>query len=113
MGLPDIRNTACEIFDTLELAKKMGQNINKSKRDSFSILSQNIRSMSKNFENLYGVTQQVNKESKNSFLFSVIAVQETWKVKEVFHIPGYQKFVSKTRAEGNGGGIGFFCKGGL
>ena len=110
MGLPDIRNTACEIFDTLELAKKMGQNINNSKRDSFSILSQNIRSMSKNFENLYGVTQQVNKESKNSFLFSVIAVQETWKVKEVFHIPGYQKFVSKTRAEGNGGGIGFFVR---
>ena len=67
MGLPDIRNTACEIFDTLELAKEMGQNINNSKRDSFSILSQNIRSMSKNFENLYGVTQQVNKESKNSF----------------------------------------------
>jgi len=110
LDLSDPRNISCKTFDTSGLAKEMGSN--NSKRDSISILSQNVRSMSKNFEKLYDVVQQVNEGSGNSFLFSVIAVQETWQVKECFNIPGYQKFIAKTRAEGNGGGIGFFVKDG-
>ena len=69
-----------------------------------------MRSISQNFDKLYDVVQEVNQGSGNSFLFSIIAVQETWKVNEIFNIPGYQKFISKTRADGNGGGVGFFVR---
>ena len=92
LDLLDAENSVCKKFDSSGLAKEMGRNC--SKRNSFSIFSQNMRSISQNFDKLHDVVQEVNQGSGNSFLFSIIAVQETWKVNEIFNIPGYQKFIS-------------------
>ena len=64
------------------------------------------------YTNLLSVIQVVNGSQKN-ILFSVIAVQETWGVKEDFNIARYQNFIYKTRKDISGGGIGFFVREGI
>ena len=86
---------------------------NNLKRNHFSILSQNIRSLDANFEKFTEFLQQINEESKYNFLFSVIAMQETWQFQVKHNIPHYQKPIARTRSLCNGGGVDFFIREGI
>ena len=109
LDLRDETESACLNFENYEGLSKILKS-KTIKTEAFSILSQNVRSMSQNFESLRDLVQKINEDSKNNFLFTVLAVQETWQVREDFNIPRYQHFTSRARAGGNGGGIGFFVK---
>jgi hypothetical protein len=69
----------------------------------FSMLTLNIRSMNKNFENFKSMLKNINSE------FTVICLIETWCKNENnnFQIPGY-KAIHQTRGGGIGGGVCIF-----
>ena len=105
LGHCDELGAECKSYDVSEFASIL-KNL---KRNHFSVLSQNIRSMNANFEKLESVLQEVNEKAKN-FLFSIIAVQETWQIQSEYKIPHYQSFAAKTRDKIIGGGVGFFVR---
>jgi len=108
LGHCDESGAECESRGISEFASL----VKKLKRNHFSILSQNVRSLDANFEKLENFLQQVN-ESDKKILFSVIAMQETWQFKTQHQIPHYQKLIAKTRTRNQGGGVGFFIKEGI
>ena len=82
---------------------------------SFSVFSQNIRSLANKFDDL-----QVYLTRAGQFSFTVVALQEIWSVGRDFDLPGYQVLEFNTRDKGHlvrnrncGGGVGLFIKSGL
>ena len=72
----------------------------------FSILSQNLRSVSKNLNLLEEFTKDVNS------IFSIIAGQEVWRMTDCcsYKLSGYQTPVRKVRSNGNGGGVAIWVQ---
>ena len=84
-------------------------------KSSFSVFSQNIRSLTNKFDDL-----QVYLSRAGEFQFTVVALQEIWSVGRDFDLPGYQVLEYNTRDKGQllrnancGGGVGLFIKSGL
>ena len=58
-------------------------------------------------------TEFLSELSNRNFSFDVIALQELWQLNEpeLYSLPGYQKFIYRTRANNvQGGGCGIFVK---
>ena len=98
----------CKYYDEAEF-KNLG------KRQNFSVLSHNIRSLSGKFDEL-----KVLLAGLQNFPFSIIALQEVWSVSRDFRLKGYELLEyatrDKTQSKLNpncGGGVGFFIKEGL
>ena len=75
-------------------------------QNTFSALTLNIRSMSKNFENFKEMLKDISHE------FTVICLLETWckdenTINSNFQLKGY-KALHQTRSKGTGGGICFY-----
>ena len=65
---------------------------------SFTILSQNIRSVHKNLSKFKQLLQRVPSAK-------ILNFQETWKLNGSESVPGYSKFIAKTRRYRGGGGV--------
>ena len=85
------------------------------KESSFSVFSQNIRSMANKFDDL-----QVYLSRTRKFQFSVVALQEIWSVGRDFDLPGYQVVEYHSRDKGQpllnpncGGGVGMYIREGF
>ena len=74
-------------------------------KNNFSVLSQNIRSMRNNFDELKQFLFELKMHK-----FSVIGLQEIRNIPRsvLYKLKGYSKLEYKTRTTGNGGGIGIF-----
>lgn len=80
----------------------------KDKKEIFSILSQNIRSMRKNFSEFKDLLSDI---SGQNFNFSVYMLQEIWGVGNLkFSLEGYHDLIFKERETQRGGGVGIFLK---
>ena len=72
-------------------------------------ISINIQSLSSKFENF---SDMISNFEQNNLFFDVIAIQETWDIKNVnsLTLPSFHEFISKTRSSSRGGGVGFYIK---
>ena len=96
-------NNVEETTSTKTLKQKIG-------KSQFSILSQNIRSISKNINHLQSFLNEMGKSA-----FDVIACQEVWRIIDgcKYELIGYSKPNFKTRKCKNGGGVGVWVKKGI
>ena len=72
-------------------------------------ISINIQSLSSKFEKF---SDMISNFELNNLFFDVIAIQETWDIKNVksLTLPSFHEFISKTRSSSRGGGVGFYIK---
>ena len=75
-------------------------------------LNINIQSLLSKFNQL---KTQILELLERNVKIDVISIQETWEVRypDQFTIPGFQKFICKTRDGTRGGGVGFYIRDGL
>ena len=95
----------CSYFTPNELKVTLDKNISKQK--SFSIISLNIRSMNKNFEEFRSFITELNYE------FSVITLSETWclddpRNESLYKLNNYTSIHQARRGGRNGGGTCIF-----
>jgi len=77
-----------------------------------SVMSLNIQSLSAKYSVFRDLILELG---ASSCLPDVICLQEVWTVvdADLFPLPGYQPLIFKTRATGQGGGVGIFIRTGL
>ena len=83
---------------------KLCEFFNSDKKDSFNAIHINCRSLNKNFKALENLLTSISEK------LTVIAVSETWLTElseDTFNLLGYS-FVSKSRANKLGGGVGLY-----
>lgn len=95
----DISDVSCKYFSEIGFANEL-----KDSKD-FLIISMNVRSLSKRFDELKSFLQVL---SENNIKPDIIACQEIWQPGNLndFSIPGY-KIIGKTRTSMQGGGVAF------
>ena len=76
-GLRDPTSGACLNLDAAGFTTVATKNIQEK---YFSLLSQNIRSLSQNHDKLVDFLSKINSDGDKDFLFSAVALQETWQI---------------------------------
>lgn len=91
------QNLQCEYYEVDEFQNKI-----KGKKDIFSLISLNIRSISNKMDQLQDL---INEISSETFSFSVLCLQELWSIPNIenVQIDGYN-FESLLRKGKKGGG---------
>lgn len=70
---------------------------------SIRILSQNVRSLNRNFDKLVTFL-----EDEKTTPYQIVALQEIWQIMGNYAAPGFQSLIYKDRKDRRGGGVGFF-----
>ena len=114
---PDLLNMNCFEYDSDDtpnciahakylLDSEFKRIAHQQRKNQFSILHFNARSLPKNFDNIHSYLNSLD------FPFSVIGISETWinpNINVNFDIDGY-KFIHVDRENGRGGGVGLYVR---